>query len=563
MTTNEAINKVLDIARAEIGYREKASNGQLDNKAANSGSGNFTKYARDLDTIPNFYNGKKNGFAWCDMFNDWCHYKAWGVNLAMKVLCQPQNSAGAGCLYSAKYYKNAGRWHTSDPQPGDQIFFSYAQNEISHTGIVESVSGANIVTIEGNTSDAVARRTYTRSDARIVGYGRPRWELVTASSASKKESASASVSKIESYKPLVCLMTQSTCYRQTSPMTIKGVLWHSTGANNPWIRRYVQPDDNASNKAELLAKIGSNQYKNDWNHITVQAGLNAWIGKLADGTVAAVQTMPWNYKPWGCGGGCNNGWIQFEICESDLDDKSYFNAVYQEGVKLTAYLCKLYNIDPYGKVGSVPTILCHQDSYRYGMGSNHADVYHWFNRHGKTMDDVRNDVATLLGTTSFATATSSERRDLGKGDEGDDVKQLQENLIKLGYSLPKYGADGDFGAETDDAVRLFQSKNWLRVDGIVGEKTHAAIEKLLRANVKSVNTTVKWTPAVGDIVRYKGNVHYFGANSALYSPCKGGVAKITKIYQPEKSKHPYHLLAVRGKGSTVYGWVNAGTFEKI
>ena len=100
-------------------------------------------------------------------------------------------------------------------------------------------------------------------------------------------------------------------------MQIKGVLWHSTGANNPNIKRYVQPSDNDANKTKLLEIIGTNGNKNDWNHIERQAGLNAWVGKLADGTVAAVQTMPWNYRPWGCYkgnlGSCNNGWIQFEI----------------------------------------------------------------------------------------------------------------------------------------------------------------------------------------------------------------------------------------------------------
>jgi len=72
-----------------------------------------------------------------------------------------------------------------------------------------------------------------------------------------------------SNKPLVCMMTQSTCYKGTGQMSVKGVLWHCTGANNPQLRRYVQPDDNASNKNELLAKIGKNQYGNDWNHVAV------------------------------------------------------------------------------------------------------------------------------------------------------------------------------------------------------------------------------------------------------------------------------------------------------
>ena len=65
MTADEAIAKVLDQARAELGYHEKASNVNLDDKTANSGAGNWTKYARDLAAIGNFYNGNKNGYAWC------------------------------------------------------------------------------------------------------------------------------------------------------------------------------------------------------------------------------------------------------------------------------------------------------------------------------------------------------------------------------------------------------------------------------------------------------------------------------------------------------------------
>ena len=109
--------------------------------------------------------------------------------------------------------------------------------------------------------------------------------------------------------PLVCMQTNSKCYKGTSKdMTIRGVLWHSTGANNPALHRYVQPIDNTSTKehenntytnAEWLEILGKNSYGNDWNHIDRQAGLNCWIGKLADGTVTTVQTMPWNYEPWG------------------------------------------------------------------------------------------------------------------------------------------------------------------------------------------------------------------------------------------------------------------------
>lgn len=214
-------------------------------------------------------------------------------------------------------------------------------------------------------------------------------------------------------RPLECMMTQSTCYKGTSTMTVKGVLWHSTGANNPNLRRYVQPDDNAANRAELLALLGTNGNRNDWNHINRQAGLNCWIGKLADGTVTTVQTMPWNYRPWGCGSGnkgsCNNGWIQFEICEDGLNDAAYFNKVYKEACEITAYLCKMFNIDPNGTVNmngvSVPTILCHADSHALGFGSNHGDVNHWFPKFGKSMATARADVAALMKTSGSVAPT--------------------------------------------------------------------------------------------------------------------------------------------------------------
>lgn len=204
--------------------------------------------------------------------------------------------------------------------------------------------------------------------------------------------------------PMVCMQTQSKCYKNTKKMKVLGILWHSTGCNNPNIKRYVQPSDNAPDKDVMLKIIGKNTAHNDWNHTRVDAGLNAWIGKLADGTVSTVQSMPWDFSPWGCGGGkngsCNNGWIQFEICEDGLTDPVYFQKVYQEACELTAYLCTMYNIDPNAKVRlggvEVPTILCHADSYALGLGSGHADVLHWFPKFGKNMNTVRADVAALL-----------------------------------------------------------------------------------------------------------------------------------------------------------------------
>ena len=281
----------------------------------------------------------------------------------------------------------------------------------------------------------------------------------------KEEGGNGKMKYSDSNKPLVCMQTQSTCYKGTSEMTVKGVLWHSTGANNPTLKRYVQPSnvrpaEDTYSKEEWLKILGKNQYNNDWNHISHQAGLNCWIGKLADGTVTTVQTMPWNWKPWGCGSGskgsCNSGWIQFEICEDGLTDKAYFEKVYKEACEITAYLCKMFNIDPKGTVThngvKVPTILCHYDSHKLGLGSNHGDIDHWFPKHGKSMATAREDVAALMGAAAPSTPAPTQPTEPSKPNviepaeeetikKGDKVKLVPGAKYTSGKSIPGWVFD--------------------------------------------------------------------------------------------------------------------------
>ena len=132
---------IVTIALAEVGYREKASNTSLDDKTANAGAANWTKYARDL-AAAGYYNGNKNA-----------------------------GPLGAGCIFSAQYYQQRGRYNR-DPKVGDQVFFQ-SGGEIGHTGIVVEVTDSTIVTVEGNSSDQVKKNTYNRSNSYIAGYGHP------------------------------------------------------------------------------------------------------------------------------------------------------------------------------------------------------------------------------------------------------------------------------------------------------------------------------------------------------------------------------------------------------
>lgn len=188
------------------------------------------------------------------------------------------------------------------------------------------------------------------------------------------------------------MATKNKCYITGAGITPCGVMVHSTGANNPNLKRYVQPDD---------GKLGVNPYANSMNEY-LPGGRSvcphAFIGKLADGTIAAYQILPWEMEGWHAGGAANKlGYIGFEICEDELNDAAYFNAVYNEAVALTAYLCEMFGFDPQGKTAQgYPTVLCHSEGNKYGIATNHADVTHWFPRFGKTMDDFRADVAARM-----------------------------------------------------------------------------------------------------------------------------------------------------------------------
>lgn len=178
------IDKLLTLARAEVGYMEKASAKELDSKTANAGSGNYTKYARDIDAIPELLNGKKQGYAWCTIFFLWLLAQVFGAENVAKLCYLPKKSLAAGCKFAVEYYKAAGKYGKV-PTVGAQIFFADGSGTPSHTGIVTGFDSTYVYTIEGNTSGAsgvvanggcVAAKTYRRDYSRICGYGYPAYD---------------------------------------------------------------------------------------------------------------------------------------------------------------------------------------------------------------------------------------------------------------------------------------------------------------------------------------------------------------------------------------------------
>ena len=182
------------------------------------------------------------------------------------------------------------------------------------------------------------------------------------------------------------------CYKAGRKIKPRGIMVHSTGANNPRLSRYVGPDDGL---------LGKNPNGNHWNQpMDRKVCCHAFIGKLADGSVATYQVLPWDHRGWhgasGKKGSCNDTHIGFEICEDGLKDGAYFLKVYREAVELCAYLCAKFSL-------TEKDIICHSEGYKLGIASNHGDIMHWWPKHGKNMDTFRADVRAILEGTKKET----------------------------------------------------------------------------------------------------------------------------------------------------------------
>ena len=182
------------------------------------------------------------------------------------------------------------------------------------------------------------------------------------------------------------ILTNNPCFKQHSPLTVKGLMLHSVGCAQPNASVFV----NAWNKA-------------DFNRACVHGFIDANTGVI-------YQCLPWDVRGWHAGGSANNTHIGVEMCESDaikytgganftVTDaeraKKHAVTAYKAAVELFAYLCTEYHLDP------KTAILSHAEGYKKGVASNHADPEHYWRQLGLpyTMDTFRHDVAEKMNPT--------------------------------------------------------------------------------------------------------------------------------------------------------------------
>jgi N-acetyl-anhydromuramyl-L-alanine amidase AmpD len=251
------------------------------------------------------------------------------------------------------------------------------------------------------------------------------------------------------------LFTQSDAYKATKKTAATGIQVHSVGCKG----------------------TKKDRWKKSWN----QPGRDVCAGYVID-TDAIWQVLPEGKRAWlsgsGPNGNANNTHLGFEICEPAKDTPENAADLYGKTLYLCVYLCRKFGIKP-------EKVQAHYELHALGLGSNHADVRHWWGKKGTpwepyTMDRLRDDIAAELGTgvpiAPVIVDTGAQVRDtIRKGARGDSVMEMQSLLVRAGHNLPKWGVDGAFGDETESALKSFQVEEGIKVDGICGPETWAAL----------------------------------------------------------------------------------------
>ena len=209
------------------------------------------------------------------------------------------------------------------------------------------------------------------------------------------------------------------CYISAKKMVPQGIVVHSTGANNPNLKRYVDaPED-----------VGINKYGNHWNTATPDGRkvcVHAFIGYDKNKQIRVAEILPLDICCWGVGKGkkgsynTNPAYIQFEICEDGLNDKNYYEKAFTVAAEYCAELCHAYNI-------SVDKIIGHCEAYRLGYGSNHSDPEHWMKNFGQTMEDFRKYVSEILKTNNGKSENKEETAPQNSSIEKGDLVSISSN----------------------------------------------------------------------------------------------------------------------------------------
>lgn len=342
------------------------------------------------------------------------------------------------------------------------------------------------------------------------------------------------------------------CYKAAQKMTPKGIVVHSTGANNPTLKRYVDAPN----------EVGVNRYGNHWN-VAKPGGrsvcVHAFIGLDINDQIRVAELLPLNICCWGVGKGSKGSYnydpayIQFEICEDGLTDKTYYRKAFDVAIEYCAELCKKYGID-------VSNIVGHCEAYRRGYGSNHSDPEHWMKKHGETMADFRSAVSAILKTNNEKTENKTETPSAQNSSatvtttdfhKGDLVSIAKNATYYSGKNVPSWVKSQKwYIKEEPKGDRVVIDKNEKSTNSICSP-IHKKYLTLVKAANKGTSSTVK--------TEAESKCPYLAKVTASSLTIRKGAGTNTAKVGAITDKGTYTIVEERkGTGASMWGKLKSG-----
>lgn len=185
------------------------------------------------------------------------------------------------------------------------------------------------------------------------------------------------------------------------------------------------------------------------------------------------------------GANANSAAIGVELCHGGTIN---FQEAYNRYIWYHAYLCDRFNLDPNSDIVAHATLDPARRTDPIGILRSNGISWSMF------IEDVSEALSNFNGATPPNEQTetpptpvvkgTSVTLPIGEGDSGSFVRDIQQQLIRAGYRLPRFGADGIYGEETENAVMRFQRNFNLAVDGLVGPNT---LSKLQQVNQQRIS----------------------------------------------------------------------------
>lgn len=252
-----------------------------------------------------------------------------------------------------------------------------------------------------------------------------RTEVKTAGKGTKRQRGHAGEHRMdrreEKMEKMQNYLTDNDCYKAAKPLRAEGIVVHSTGVDQK--------------------RIGA--YTSQWNRPGVQVCVHGFLGLDENGQLCYEQTLPYDIQCWGAGGGSrgsfNQSHIQFEICES-LNDGQWCAETYAAALEICADICESFGIAP-------EQVVTHSEAHAMGYASNHADVMHWWPRHGFGMDGFRKELGEILEDREYTRFKANMQRYLAE-QAGVDADEYAAKAVELGVSSGIF-SDGDGDGKID------------------------------------------------------------------------------------------------------------------